>query len=411
MSIKIIHTGDMHLGGAYAEKAAASIEFLLDQLENSDSPAFHPDLVVVTGDTTDKPLHVHSEHLNPLINLIWSVECPMVFLQGTPSHEPLNFLRNLEEAAGRGITVFDTPEVFMGKISEMPCKGTASDKQVAIATLPAVSRALLDQWTWHLLDHPDDDPQENIRALLGRIRNNWSDPLPPHWADFKGPKILLGHFTVSGCKTGTGQTLYGSDIAVSLEDLAVSGADAVLLGHIHHAQEWRDPLFVSYCGSTHPVNWGELDAKSFSVLEFDEATGKLVNFQRVPFPHKPMAKFDLEFTGEQQNGEWVGSCDSAVIDPLLNQSDIEVKCCYSVPKELAVQIDDMYVRIMFKNRGLDLAAVERTIKSTTRERIADIASKETTRQQYEAVCTAKSEDARPGALTKADMIDETGVPL
>lgn len=400
--IKIIHVGDLHLGGAYPEKAAASIEFLLGEIGDFQSPAFLPDVVVCTGDTTERGLHVHSDHLKPLLSLIRGLQCPCLFLQGTPSHEPYGFLRNVEDASGMLISVLDEPRVDISPINGWANGDKGKTEKIAIASLPALTRFKLNEWVEKMLGAPLTTPEENVEYLIGWIADQWKD--------FRGPKILLGHWTISGCTTSTGQTLYGSDVAVSLEQLKGCGANAVLVGHIHKSQEWRlGDMLVSYCGSSHPVNWGELDEKSFSVIEFDEQTGAAISFTRVPYPHKPMVKIDLEFTGEQVGGEWIARVYNEQFPTefiVKRFPDAEVKVCYSIPKEIAAHVDDMYIRVLFNNLGIEIAAVERTIRAGDRERIANIGQIETTCEQYVAVCTAKGDTPREGALAKADEIDQ-----
>jgi exonuclease SbcD len=394
MSIKIIHTADWHLGGNYPEKAQASAEYLVAQIYDKQSPAFNPDVICLTGDLTNHSIHVHSEHLAPFLYLVANTTCPIVLLQGTPSHEPFGTVNNIAALSNR-IKVIDEPGVQLN-----------IGDRLLIAGLPALTRSQLAEWARALVEGIDGfaDPAAAIRILLehqGKL-----------WAHSDEPKVYLGHWTVSGCVTPTGQTMTGNDLEVGLDDLALAGADVVLLGHIHQSQQWRGPGLVSYSGPPYPTSWGELHQTSFSVVEIDGDTAKLVSFVRIPMPHRPMAKFDIEFTGEiGADGNWLASATSGEFDRIKELGDVEVKCCYSVPKEIAAQVDDTYVRTMFEVNGLTLAAVERTIKATTRERIADIASKETTRDQYLAVCQAKGEDARPGALVKADLIDVSGVAL
>lgn len=387
--VKIIHTGDWHLAGNYPEKAAISAQFLIDQIHGSDSPAYNPDVILFGGDLTDRAVHVHSDRLQPFYNLVKSVQCPIVLLQGTHSHEPFGTINNIA-ALSSDIHVIDNPGqgyFFNG----LHVKG-----------LPALTKPLLAQWMKECGSDIDgfNDPTSAIKYLLKRIGEDF--------AKHSGPKVLVGHWTLSGCMTPTGQTMFGSDLEVGLADLSVTGADAVLLNHIHKSQDWRAPMLVSYSGPPYPTNWGELDRKSFSVLTFDESTGQMLSFERVYFPHLPMVKIEIEFTGQQVDGEWgyrVVSDNWPLVD-----KNVEVKVCYTVPKEIAAQVDDMYVRLQFAKSGIELSAIDRTIQAGNRERIENITTKQTTRDQYLAVCTAKGEEPRAGSIAKADAIDEQGVP-
>ena len=393
--IRVIHSGDFHLGGSFPEKAAVSAQFLIEQIHDEKSAAYDPDAILFGGDLTDRAIHVHSDRLIPFYNLVKAVTCPIVLLQGTISHEPLGTINNIAELSNR-ISIIDSPMSFL----TIPAGG-------CIMGLPGLSKPQLAKWMKDIGSEIDGfaDPTAAIKEALAYIATRWSrEP---------GPKILLGHWSVSGCVTPTGQTMIGSDLEVGLDDLALTGASAVMLNHIHKPQEWRDPIFASYSGPPYPTSWGELHQCSFSVFEFDDETGKMTSFERIPFPHLPMLKLDIEFTGKQTDGEWDWEYKTPLDESMYHLGDTphELKICYSLPKEIAHQVDDMHIWVMFKKMNIEIASIDRIIQATSRERIADLASMETTRSQYEAICEAKGETPREGALVKADAIDEKVVAL
>lgn len=389
--MKLVHITDQHCGGAYPEKVEKSFNFLIDQLWNDPlGPAFMPDVIYSTGDLTDRPLHVQSEHLKPFLAFVKAAQCPIVMLQGTMSHEPLGAINNLAAIADGKLLVIDSPfaEARIGKFS--------------IKGIPGLSRPLIAKWCRERGIPIDgfDDPQEALRAILADISNNWSS----------GVRVLGGHLTVTGAKTSTGQTMTGGDIELSLDDLCIAQPHVVTLGHIHQHQVWTHKgIHIAYGGSPQNCNWGELDTKGFSVYEFTEE-GQLISFERIPFPHKPMIKVELEFSGEQlPDGSWNYNSDDDIDDIFLG--DKEVKCVYTIPREIAATVDDAYVRVLFGKYGVNLTAIERIIKTESRERIEAISTLQTTAQQYEAVCKARSVDIRPGAIAKADLIDQQGVTV
>jgi len=137
--MKVIHIGDQHLGGAYPEKAAKSFDFLNSELwENDSSPAFAPDLIVSTGDLTDRPLHVHSEYLRPFLEFVQRSRCPIVLLQGTPSHEPIGAIQNIGAVAQDQLMIISDPQVSWLKVIR--------GMQIQIMGLPALTKPLLKQW-------------------------------------------------------------------------------------------------------------------------------------------------------------------------------------------------------------------------------------------------------------------------
>ena len=66
-----------------------------------------------------------------------------------------------------------------------------------------------------------------------------------------------------------GQLMRPGEIQVGKDDLAMIGADYYALGHNHMAQEIQG-IPAYYGGSSFPVNWGELDQKSFNYVEIGE---------------------------------------------------------------------------------------------------------------------------------------------
>ena len=88
-------------------------------------------------------------------------------------------------------------------------------------------------------------------------------------------------------------------IAVGTEDLALTGADYVALGHIHAAQnltKWTgsaDPMpEIVYAGSAYPVNWGEREEKTFIVVDTEE--GRTIDYRYVPYGHPARIKLEME---------------------------------------------------------------------------------------------------------------------
>lgn len=391
--MKFIHTGDWHLGGNYPEKAQASADHLIAQIHDPSSPAFRPDGILMGGDLTDRALHIHSDRLKPFYDLVKATTCPIILLQGTPSHEPIGTINNIATLSDR-IRVIDSPDiqVHMGG--------------ACIAGMPGLSKAFLAKWMDEIGSDVNafESPTMAIKEALGNIGE--------YWRQYGKPiRILLGHWTLAGCMTPTGQTMIGDDLEVGLADLAAINPSIVLLNHIHQAQSWTVPAYATYSGPPYPTSWGELDQKTFTVVEFDDATGAVVKFTRVPFPHKPMVQVHITFTGEiDEAGGWdfTDKPDIELYEMILS-GQAEVKCKYTVPKPIASQVTDITVRTIFHRIGVELAAIERIIQAGETERIADIGSKQTTRDQYLAVCEAKGKEPRPGALAKADEIDREGI--
>lgn len=111
------------------------------------------------------------------------------------------------------------------------------------------------------------------------------------------PTLFLGHVQVRGSRVGTRQPLIGCSLELGLEDLALVDAKAYLLGHIHLAQDWAiDEAPVIYGGSPYHCNYGEPEAKSYTVLEVVD--GEVVSWERVPIPAVPMLLLEADWYPE-----------------------------------------------------------------------------------------------------------------
>jgi DNA repair exonuclease SbcCD ATPase subunit len=165
----------------------------------------------------------------------------------------------------------------------------------------------------------DSLTSEALRAVL-----RW---LGSQFEDLHGPRILLGHFMVDGSVTSTGQELVGTPCNVSLSDLDLVGAQIGLMSHIHKFQQWESigtPYL--YTGSPLRQNFGELEDKSVTVVEFNGAA--LVSIRQVPTSATRMVLVDWGW----EDG-WVCS-DASHGFPLVGA---EVRFRYRVSSEKRTQ--------------------------------------------------------------------------
>ena len=114
------------------------------------------------------------------------------------------------------------------------------------------------------------------------------------------------HGEVRGATLASGQVLPPGGIAVGTEDLALTGADYIALGHIHKAQASTNQQRhgITYAGSAYPVNWGERGRiKSFAwsmiwasdEMRIFQSVGPIltiINRSTVPYGHPARIKLD-----------------------------------------------------------------------------------------------------------------------
>jgi exonuclease SbcD len=118
------------------------------------------------------------------------------------------------------------------------------------------------------------------------------------------PRVLVGHFTVSGARTGSErEVMLGSDVTVSLGDLDDPAWDYVALGHIHKHQcltsGARTP--VVYSGSLERIDFGEEnEPKGFCWVELERGRTR---WQFKPVNSRPFVtlRADLRTSADPMN--------------------------------------------------------------------------------------------------------------
>jgi exonuclease SbcD len=265
--IKMLHFADVHIGMENYGKmdpgtglSSRVMDFLRRMDEMIDySRKSDVDLVVFAGDA------FKSRNPNPTFQREFAYRiqdlaelCPVVLLVG--NHDlPTNTRR------ASTIEIYDTlrvPNVHVGLDYELHQIETKSGMtQVATAPYPVRARLLEDAPNNLGIAELDAMLQDRIERLL--------DDLASKAEQSDAPRVLTGHFTVSGATIGSErQVMLGRDVAVMLSAVANPVWDYVAMGHVHKYQdltskdETRPP--VVYSGSMERIDFGEeKDDKGF----------------------------------------------------------------------------------------------------------------------------------------------------
>lgn len=212
-----------------------------------------------------------------------------------------------------------------------------------------------------------------------------------------GPRLFAAHAMVRGSITSTGQPLVGCDMELGLEDLALVGADAYALGHIHKGQRWEiEGRPVVYPGSPRRTAFGELEPKGYTILEWDAGH---VRDTFIEAPATPM----IQLEGKWLDGQLVG----------LERRSLrgaEVRLRYSVPsdrrEEAAVQARAWRDRIL---EDAVSCKVEEVVIAEARARAPEIARAMTLADKLAAYWSAKGFDPaerREALLGKVSELEE-----
>ena len=303
MSLRVLHTADIHFDGRHPEPALRSLETIRDQVA-ADSV----DLVVIAGDLHHRPVvAADAQRLPALIRVVREIldHAPIVAVYGTPSHdapgsyEPYRGLDTKHQLYAIGPGDAGTPLVLTtgGRLVD-PRDGDSRDAIALVTGLPEPTRG------WLLAEREGLGRAEATEQILGSLRRLLLGVAAVHHGYPDLPLVLVYHGEVTGARTAAGQTLPPGGIALGRDDLALAGADYYALGHIHLHQQVGD-LPAYYPGSAYPVDWGERDQKGFLVVELDGEA----RIERVPYPHRPrkkivvdLADLDLDHGHLQANG-------------------------------------------------------------------------------------------------------------
>ena len=290
--MRIAHLSDLHFGDA---KTLSEVErctaFAIDAGFRGGV-----ELAVISGDSTDHALDVHSPSFVALARLVRRLadHCPVLMLQGTFSHEPPGTLDVFRLLGGR------FPVHVADRIHQVAWCGSegwvASESwrfddvphgaKVLISCVPTVNKAVVAATVG--AGAAAEAVGQQLAALLagfGEVNRR---------ACAAGvPTVGVSHGTVSGCVTEHGVPMAGLDHEFTSGSLFAAGASAFMLGHIHKHQAWkREGRLIAYPGSIGRLHYGEEDDKGF--LLWDVTPGS-ATFRFVQTPARRM--LHLTFDG------------------------------------------------------------------------------------------------------------------
>lgn len=279
-ALRVAHFSDLHYGPRNLAEAdrcfGAAIERAVD---------IGVDVAVISGDSTDHALDLHSPSAVALVSRIRRLadHCPVMMLQGTWSHEPPGTLSVFRELGGRHAVHVSDRIGQVGLTAEGDwiaspawCFDELPEGLVALfSCLPSVNRAAVAA----ALGAADaaGATGEHVAALLRGLAPSYAT------ARRRGlPTVLVSHGTVFGCTSEHGVPMAGFDHEFTTGSLFGAGAQAVLLGHIHRHQCWEHDdgagrRCVAYAGSIGRFHHGEAGDKGFLLWQVgpDSATCRL----------------------------------------------------------------------------------------------------------------------------------------
>lgn len=255
MAIRILHTGDLHIGNFPGpEENGENVRFkdickCLDALV-AGAKEQKPDIAVIAGDIfhqarvwSDRGL----KEQQTAVRFLRELEriCPVVVMRGTPNHDSEEQFKTLDS------TFYGDDSVHIITEPDVGTYHSYDGKAVQIACLPGFDRG------FYRAKHPGLSKEEENEVFTQSI----ADLIVGLKAqcDAGSPTVLVSHYTITGCNMESGQTAFFSQFepVVYPDTLQAADFDLVCFGHIHRPQQLDGCKNTFYCGAISALNFND----------------------------------------------------------------------------------------------------------------------------------------------------------
>lgn len=303
--IKILHTGDIHLGNFPGpEKDGENLRFLdiCNCLDIMLAEAYEeePDVAVIAGDIfhqarvwSDRGLKEQQTAVKFIRKL--AAICPVTVMRGTANHDSAEQFATLENTFENDdrVQIITEPGVY-------PVEGR-SGRWVNIACLPGFDRG------FYRSKHPGLSSEEEnevfTKAIEGMIIGLKAQCVPDI------PSVLVSHFTITGANTESGQTAFFGQFepVVHPSTLTAADFDLVCFGHIHRPQQLDGCKNTFYCGAVSQLNFNdEGQERGYYIHTIDSSRAVSSTFHRLPTREHLTIRLNDEEIGEITSaGNWL----------------------------------------------------------------------------------------------------------
>jgi exonuclease SbcD len=365
--IRVLHFADTHIGmenyGGIDQRTGLNTR-VLDFLRRLDELIEHGrqhdvDLTIFAGDAfkTRSPSPTYQREFAYRIRELASL-APIVMLEG--NHD-LPLMMNKASS----IEIYNTlavPNVIVANQYELRVIDTKRG-QVAIgfAPYPIRQRVIESLETAGMtIEQIDAEVQRELISLMETMANDA--------AALDMPRILTGHFTITGAKWGSErQIMLGRDVQMPLSVVANPAWDYVAMGHIHRYQnltEGRsDAPPVVYSGSIERIDFGEEhDVKGFCWVEAQRGGA---SYQFVPLKARDFVTINADLTDSidptRELVEWIER---------YNLHGAVVRVIVQLTAETQAKLDDKMIRDALVRGGAHaIAALTKETEHVTRARL------------------------------------------
>ncbi|HML21764.1 MAG TPA: exonuclease SbcCD subunit D [Aggregatilinea sp.] len=366
--IRMLHFADVHVGMENYGRTDPStglssrvVDFLRRMDEMVDYAVQHDaDLVIFAGDA------FKSRNPTPTFQreFAWRIQdlakqCPVVMLVG--NHD----LPTIDKRAS-SIEIYETlnvPNTILGREYRTYTVETKRGP-VLVGTAPYPLRGTLLRDA----EIPHNSTIGEIDGLMEQQLDLKLQALASVAADADMPRVLTGHFTVTGAVWGSERSvMLGRDVQVLLSTVADPAWDYVALGHIHKHQNLTlgrtDAPPVIYSGSLERIDFGEeRDPKGFLWVELARGA---TSYKFVEVDCRPFITLRVDVKGK-------GDPTGAVLDDIARHDlrDAIVRVIVKADPEAELLLQDRPIQQALYDAGVNhVAAIQRDVERPSRMRL------------------------------------------
>lgn len=282
MGIRVLHTGDLHIGSFPGpERGGENARYLdickcLDALV-AGAKKQQPDIAVIAGDIfhqarvwSDRGLKEQQTAVKFLREL--SDVCPVVVMRGTPNHDSAEQFATLESTFAGDDSVHIVAEPGVSTYY-----GYRHGKKIQIACVPGFDRG------YYRAKHPGLSKEEENEVFTKAIEDMIIGLKAQ--CDTESPTVLVSHYTITGANMESGQTAFFSQFepVVYPATLTAADFDLVCFGHIHRPQQLDGCKNTFYCGAVSQLNFNdEGQERGYYIHDIDKSGAVTSTFQQLP---------------------------------------------------------------------------------------------------------------------------------
>jgi len=340
--MNIFHASDLHYCTKHLKIVDRAFSAAVDHAIETEA-----ECAVISGDSFDSAINVHEPAVTALIRQIQRLadKMPVLILQGTFSHDRPGSLNVL----GAMFTLFpihiadqaEQIKLVINDMNPLECEWLPISEErfgfsdaAIFNCLPSLNKA------------EPEIVKIGAAKYVQALMNKWAFEN----ATANVPTILVSHGTVNGCVTESKHAMISPDHEFSSDVLFSSECNAIMLGHIHKHQSWKNGVqTIAYPGSITRLVFGHNDPVGFLIWKVStEAT--FVEFVPTPAPRL----IDITFDGAPDVDELLAHAEN------VDEGD-HVRIRYSIDQDFAHTVDKEQIRNIFHH--VDVLKIEGTINA------------------------------------------------